>query len=230
MVASPPCKAVFLRLTEQGEADSSKQRYGIATFGHEHSHPPWSIAGLTSQSKKLIEEAIRANPKITYRQLVSGKGVPGRSAAQGSLVRDDPASGNAGQVTNAMSRVKKKLGVTASESGTVAMIEQAISKLKESYVIPDLQLSRGPTPFVNCSTDKQLYAWCSPKMFVTQMMDFTFAESMDFDCLDIPGMDFNVGTHSMVMNLTRTYAKVTCVVWCGVVWCGVVRSGLWQMS
>ena len=113
---SQKCGAVFYIYKEICN-EPGKQRHGILTFGSDHCHGPWAVPSLLASSKALIEAAVKCNPRVTYRQLATGKGIPGHDPAKGSLARIDPAFSNMGQVTDHIRRVRKELDVSAAGTG-----------------------------------------------------------------------------------------------------------------
>ena len=182
------------------------QRSAIAMYGKEHSHPAWSISPLTATSKLAIAQAVHANPTVTYRQLVTGKGMPGRSPSKGSMVREDPAFANVDLVSKHMRRVKQAMGHQFAGSALTVQVEEAARQLGVGqYVLTDLKLLRGPTPLVICATDMQLYFTCSTTHFLTQMVDFTFSEVLgSMDCWDNHAYDDD---HGITLCMWRCYAQ-----------------------
>ena len=209
--ACQDCPAVFCTYEELNPAEGSEPRWGLLTFtgdgfADEHSHPPWSVAGLSGASKQLIIQEVTANPTITYRKLVTGKALKTRDPTCGSLVRTDPALANVSAVTKLIQKVRKQLGTRAEEPGLVGMVRQAIKTLGDvSYVLTEPNLVRGLTPTVVCATDTQLYFLCSNTHFLLQMLDFTFSETLGvMDCWDNHSIDFDV---DITLCLWRVYAR-----------------------
>ena len=133
--------------------------------------------GLSASSKQLIEQEVAANPKLTYRMLVSGKGLKDRLASSGSLVREDPAFANADLVNGAIARARARVGKHAVEAGLVNTVIAVIEALgEEMYIRTPPSLARGPTPMIICANDMQLYFFCSLEMFTIQQVDATYAE------------------------------------------------------
>lgn len=201
---SGPCSAVFYQAAEICD-DVGKQRHGIVTVEQDHCHGPWAVSGLLATSKTIIDNAVHSNPNIGYRDLVTGLGVPGHDPSKGALTRIDPAFSNMGQVTKQMQRARKANGGAPVEAGFVAMAQQAARDLGQvDYIKTDIQLLKGLTPMVICATDQQLYFYCSPKHFLTHMVDFTFDEVLVLDDWDDHAVDFDLG---ITLCFWRVYAK-----------------------
>ena len=202
---SAKCDAVFQTYEEVDGA-----RCGLLTASltgaTNHSHPPWSTAALMAASKKIIWDAVVANPDITYRKLVSGKALKDWAPSKGSLVSLDKAFANMNLVTKQMVRARTAVGHKAVEIGLVAAVQRAIHQLGEvSYILTSPDLARGLTPLIICATDKQLYFLCSHKHFTGQMVDFTFNEVQGhIDDWDWHSMDYDLG---LVLNFVRVYAS-----------------------
>lgn len=205
--SSGECRAMFAMLEECDPISLEGKRFGLVTFGSDHNHWCWSMAPLSAASKNLIEIAVKANPRITYRQLVSGQCIEGRTESDGSLVRDDPAFANRSMVAYHITRVRRKFGSKCKEAGLVAQAAEAIeyfSGANTSYVLTEAKLARGLMPLVVCATDEQLYLLCSSKYCTGIAIDFTFRECSDLDCFNGHSMDARIVT---VLTLFRIYAQ-----------------------
>lgn len=180
-----------------------RHREAVLTHGTDHTHSVLCTAGLTPQSKALINAVLQLDPNITYRQLVSGVGVPADLKTPNSLIQQDPAFANQDLVELHMKRTRKANGKKSRDINTIRQFESAVKSLAGKYVISTLELVRGPTPCVICADDRQLYFLCSHTNFTFQMADNTYAEiAGDWDDWDNHGMDYEL---MMALAMWRIY-------------------------
>ena len=176
----------------------------------QHSHPPFTRSGLTTRSLATIQSVVKAKPYTKPAAIMSGVAIPGRTALQGSMIRDDVAFANRENVARAIIRQRKAQGIKPSNAVTSPsfrekQIDRAVEQLNDmafKYVRRSSNIKRFS---LLLASREMLEAFCSFDIYTFMMQDFSFKMVKgQIDDWEVSSMDWK---HHIVMALIRMLAE-----------------------